>query len=121
MTKKTIYDIASENDFKVFVAYVKPQKHGGEYSYLRIYSQTWPYIVLTYKRTTAIKERRYSLFESKPEVFSESIDPTNIPVERIAQAAKSFADAANIMKVLKELNPDLPSWREHEEPEWGDR
>lgn len=122
---KSVYDIAAENDFSVITAYAKPQKHGGEYSYLRIYSQTWPYIVLTYQGTTRIVSERAgvqkrSLYDSEPEIFSESIDK-KIPANKIAQAAKAFADATNIMKVLKELNPDLPSWREHEDPEWGDR
>lgn len=120
MTKKTIYDIANKNNFKIITAYAKPQKHGGEYSYLRMYSRTWPYLVLTYQGMTRIASERKgvqkrSLYDSEPEIFSESIDPKNIPVERIPQAAKVFADANNIMLDLKELNPALPPWREHEE------
>mgnify|MGYP001496259416 CR=1 FL=1 len=118
---KTIYDIASENNFKVFAA--KPQKHGGEYSYLRIYSQTWPYIVLTYQGMTIIVSERTgvqkrSLYDSEPEIFSESIDK-KIPANKIVQAAKAFADADNIMAELKEFDPELPAWKEYEEP--GDR
>lgn len=120
---KTIYDITAENGFKVFAAYVKPQKHGGEYSYLRIYSCTWPHIVLTYQGMTLIVSERTgvqkrSLYDSDPEIFSESIDK-KIPANKIAKAAKAFADADNIMAELKEFDPELPAWKEYEEP--GDR
>lgn len=120
MAKKNIYDIATENGFKVVAAYVKPQKHGGEYSYLRVASHTWPYLAITYKRTTVIAsgcgERRYSLFDSKPVIFSESMNPKNLPADRIAQAAKTFADAEQLMLDLKKFNPVLPPWKEYEEP-----
>lgn len=117
---KSVYDIAAENDFKIITAYAKPQKHGGEYSYLRMYSRTWPYIVLTYQGTTLIVSERTgvqkrSLYDSEPEIFSESIDK-KIPANKIAQAAKAFADANNIMLDLKKFNPVLPPWCEHEEP-----
>lgn len=124
MTKKTIYDIANKNNFKIITAYAKPQKHGGEYSYLRIYSRTWPYIVLTYQGMTLIVSERTgvqkrSLYDTEPDIFSEGIDTKNIPAARIAQAAKAFADANNIMAELKEFDPELPAWKEYEEP--GDR
>jgi hypothetical protein len=64
---------------------------------------------------------RYSLFDSDPEIFSSEIDSRNIPATRIMQAAKAFADAERLMLNLKKINPILPPWREHEEPEWGDR
>lgn len=120
---KSVYDIATENDFKIITAYAKPQKHGGEYSYLRIYSCTWPHIVLTYQGMTLIVSERTgvqkrSLYDSDPEIFSESIDK-KIPANKIAQAAKAFADADNIMAELKEFDPELPAWKEYEEP--GDR
>lgn len=120
MTKKTIYDIANKNNFKIITAYVKPQKHGGEYSYLRIYSQTWPYIVLTYQGMTLIVSERTgvqkrSLYDSEPEIFSESINK-KIPANKISQAAKAFADAERLMSNLKKYNPALPPWCEHEEP-----
>lgn len=123
MTKKTIHDIANKNNFKIITAYAKPQKHGGEYSYLRMYSRTWPYLVLTYQGMTLIVSERTgvqkrSLYDSDPEIFSESIDK-KIPANKIAQAAKAFADADNIMAELKEFDPELPAWKEYEEP--GDR
>lgn len=123
MTKKTIYDIANKNNFKIITAYAKPQKHGGEYSYLRMYSRTWPYLVLTYQGMTHIASERKgvqkrSLYDSEPEIFSESIDK-KIPANKIAKAAKAFADADNIMAELKEFDPELPAWKEYEEP--GDR
>lgn len=123
MTKKTIYDIANKNNFKIITAYAKPQKHGGEYSYLRMYSRTWPYLVLTYQGMTRIASERKgvqkrSLYDSEPEIFSESIDK-KIPANKIAKAAKAFADADNIMAELKEFDPELPAWKEYEEP--GDR
>lgn len=118
---KSVYDIAAENDFKIVTAYTKPQKHGGEYSYLRIYSRTWPYIVLTYQGMTLIVSERTgaqkrSLYDTEPDIFSEGIDTKNIPAARIAQAAKAFADADNIMAELKEFDPELPAWKEYEEP-----
>lgn len=117
---KSVYDIAAENDFKIVTAYTKTQNHGGEYSYLRVVSQTWPYIVLTYKRMSLIKSERmgtlrYSLFDSDPEIFSSEIDPQNIPAKRMTQAAKAFADAKRLMSNLKKFNPVLPPWREYEE------
>lgn len=123
MTKKTIHDIANKNNFKIITAYAKPQKHGGEYSYLRMYSRTWPYLVLTYQGMTRIASERtgvqkHSLYDSDPEIFSESIDK-KISANKIAQAAKAFADADNIMAELKEFDPELPAWKEYEEP--GDR
>ena len=42
-----------------------------------------------------------------------------IPANKIAKAAKAFADADNIMAELKEFDPELPAWKEYEEP--GDR
>lgn len=118
---KSVYDIAAENDFKIVTTYTKTQNHGGEYSYLRVVSQTWPYIVLTYKGMSLIKSARmgtlrYSLFDSDPEIFSSEIDPQNIPAKRMTQAAKAFADAERLMSNLKKYNPVLPPWREHEEP-----
>lgn len=120
---KSVYDIAVENDFKIVTAYTKTQNHGGEYSYLRVVSKMWPHIVLTYKGMSLIKSARmgtlrYSLFDSDPEIFSESIDK-KIPANKIAQAAKAFADVNNIMLDLKKFNPVLPAWKEYEEP--GDR
>mgnify|MGYP007020962808 CR=1 FL=1 len=121
---KSVYDIAAENDFKIVTVYTKAQNHGGEYSYLRVVSKTWPHIVLTYKGMSLIKSARmgtlrYSLFDSDPEIFSSEIDPQNIPAKRMTQAAKAFADADNIMAELKEFDPELPAWKEYEEP--GDR
>lgn len=118
---KSVYDIAAENDFKIVTAYTKTQNHGGEYSYLRVVSKTWPHIVLTYKGMSLIKSARmgtlrYSLFDSDPEIFSSEIDPQNIPAKRMTQAAKAFADAKRLMSNLKKCNPALPPWREHEEP-----
>lgn len=118
---KSVYDIAAENDFKIVTAYTKTQNHGGEYSYLRVVSQTWPYIVLTYKGMSLIKSARmgtlrYSLFDSDPEIFSSEIDSRNIPATRITQAAKAFADAKRLMSNLKKFNPVLPPWREYEDP-----
>ena len=55
------------------------------------------------------------MYDTEPDIFSEGIDTKNIPAARIAQAAKAFADANNIMLDLKELNPALPPWREYEE------
>ena len=120
---KSVYDIAAENDFKIVTAYTKTQNHGGEYSYLRMYSRTWPYLVLTYQGMTRIASERKgvqkrSLYDSEPEIFSESIDK-KIPANKIAQAAKAFADVNNIMLDLKKFNPVLPAWKEYEEP--GDR
>lgn len=115
-----IYDIATENGFRVITAYAKKTKHEGEYSYLKVASHTWPHLVITYERTTVITsergERRYSLFDSKPEIVSESMNAKNIPVEWISQAAKAFTDAEKLMLDLKKFNPVLPPWREHEEP-----
>lgn len=118
---KSVYDIAAENDFKIVTAYTKTQNHGGEYSYLRVVSKTWPYIVLTYKGMSLVKSARmgtlrYSLFDSDPEIFSSEIDPKNIPAKRMTQAAKAFADAKRLMLNLKKFNPVLPPWREYEEP-----
>lgn len=123
---KSVYDIAAENDFKIVKAYAKTQNHGGEYSYLRVVSKTWPHIVLTYKGMSLIKSARmgtlrYSLFDSDPEIFSSEIDPQNIPAKRMTQATKSFADAIRLMSNLKKFNPALPPWREYEDPEGGDR
>lgn len=117
---KSVYDIAAENDFKIVTAYTKTQNHGGEYSYLRVVSKTWPHIVLTYKGMSLIKSARmgtlrYSLFDSDPEIFSSEIDPQNIPAKRMTQAAKVFADAERLMSNLKKINPPLPPWREYEE------
>lgn len=122
---KTVYEIAAENGFRVFAAYTKPGKHGNEYAYLRLYSNTWPYLVMTYKGAiTLVSERmgtrKRSLYDSEPEIFSETINK-GIPAARIPQAAKAFTDAVTIMSELKEINPQLPPWREYEEPEWGDR
>lgn len=118
---KSVYDIAAENDFKIVTAYTKAQNHGGEYSYLRVVSKTWPHIVLTYKGMSLIKSARmgtlrYSLFDSDPEIFSSEIDPKNIPAKRMTQAAKAFADAERLMSNLKKINPVLPPWCEREEP-----
>lgn len=118
---KSVYDIAAENDFKIVTAYTKTQNHGGEYSYLRVVSKTWPHIVLTYKGMSLVKSARmgtlrYSLFDSDPEIFSSEIDSRNIPANKIAQAAKAFADAKRLMSNLKKINPVLPPWREYEEP-----
>lgn len=118
---KSVYDIAAENDFKIVTAYTKTQNHGGEYSYLRVVSKTWPHIVLTYKGMSLVKSARmgtlrYSLFDSGPEIFSSEIDPKNIPAKRMTQAAKAFADAKRLMSNLKKGNPALPPWCEHEEP-----
>lgn len=123
---KTVYEIADGNGFTVLGAWTKEQKHGGEYSYARFASTTWPYLVITYKDVTTVKSERmgvlhHALFDSKPDIFSENINSKNIPAERIAQAAKAFADAEKLMSDLKELNPQLPPWHEYEDPEWGDR
>lgn len=123
---KTVYEIAAENGFIVVGAWAKPQKHGNERSYARFGSKTWPYLVITYNGMTATTSEQmgtlyHSLFSSKPKVFSENITPKNIPAERIAQAAKAFADAEKLMSDLKELNPQLPPWRDYEDLEWGDR
>lgn len=114
-SEKSIYEVANADGFRVVFAGKKATKHDGIYSYVRMVSDAWPHVVLTYKGHTRF------IFESKPEIFSECIDPKDIPADRIAQTAKAFADAKNVMEALKESNPELPPWEEQEDPEWGDR
>lgn len=123
---KSIYEVATAYNFHVLWAWAKPQKNGGEYSYVRIYSDTWPRLVLTYEGMTVVKSKKmgtinHNLFTYTPDIFSEIMDPKEIPAEHVAEAAKAFHDAKNIMETLKKVNPELPPWEEPEDPEWGDR
>lgn len=102
MTKKTIHDIANKNNFKIITAYAKPQKHGGEYSYLRMYSRTWPYLVLTYQGMTRIASERTGVQN----------------IRCMIQIRKSFLKASTkksqqirLQRLLKPLQTPTISWQ----------